>query len=235
MRVLDVGSGSGDVAFIAATLVGPTGEVIGVDREQPHVEFANGRAAAAGRSNVRFFATDFLSLELDKLVDAIVGRLVLSHTRDPVVAVQRVCRNLRSGGVAAFYENIIINDNQPLVWPAGSLAARAVSWYQAGRRHAGTQEALGLRLREILHEAGLVEPSEIEGAMHLSTGPGGSLFSDISSIVRSALPSILASGAATSEEIDIDSLEQRMIDDSPQFGVVGSVTQGWVAAWATKP
>jgi protein-L-isoaspartate O-methyltransferase len=32
MRVLDVGSGTGDVAFLCASLVGPAGEVIGMDR-----------------------------------------------------------------------------------------------------------------------------------------------------------------------------------------------------------
>ncbi|TMJ53049.1 MAG: methyltransferase domain-containing protein, partial [Alphaproteobacteria bacterium] len=33
MRVLDIGSGPGDVAFLAARMVGPAGEVIGVDRD----------------------------------------------------------------------------------------------------------------------------------------------------------------------------------------------------------
>src|SRR5262244_2296179 len=32
MRVLDIGSGAGDVAFLAAQLVGPAGQVVGVDR-----------------------------------------------------------------------------------------------------------------------------------------------------------------------------------------------------------
>jgi ubiquinone/menaquinone biosynthesis C-methylase UbiE len=32
MRVLDVGSGAGDVAFLAAALVGAAGEVVGIDR-----------------------------------------------------------------------------------------------------------------------------------------------------------------------------------------------------------
>jgi ubiquinone/menaquinone biosynthesis C-methylase UbiE len=41
MRILDVGSGAGDVAFLAASLVGATGEVIGMDKAQSAVERTN--------------------------------------------------------------------------------------------------------------------------------------------------------------------------------------------------
>src|SRR5215472_4452575 len=54
MRVLDVGCGSGDVAFLAADLVGAGGEVIGVDRAAEAVNRATARAQARPISNVRF-------------------------------------------------------------------------------------------------------------------------------------------------------------------------------------
>src|SRR5215467_5203129 len=44
MRVLDVGSGSGDVAFLVAELVGPEGEVVGVDVDAAALDVARGRA-----------------------------------------------------------------------------------------------------------------------------------------------------------------------------------------------
>ena len=44
MRVLDVGCGSGDVAFLAAELVGPGGEVIGVDRAIAAIRRGTARA-----------------------------------------------------------------------------------------------------------------------------------------------------------------------------------------------
>jgi ubiquinone/menaquinone biosynthesis C-methylase UbiE len=47
MRVLDVGSGAGDVALLAAELVGTTGEVLGVDRSSEALSTASARAAAA--------------------------------------------------------------------------------------------------------------------------------------------------------------------------------------------
>ncbi len=54
MRVLDVGCGPGDVSFIAARLVGPTGTVLGVDAAPEMIELARARAAEQGLSAVHF-------------------------------------------------------------------------------------------------------------------------------------------------------------------------------------
>jgi ubiquinone/menaquinone biosynthesis C-methylase UbiE len=44
-RVLDIGSGVGDVAMLAARLVGPTGEVLGIERDSSSILRARTRAA----------------------------------------------------------------------------------------------------------------------------------------------------------------------------------------------
>jgi SAM-dependent methyltransferase len=54
MRVLDVGSGAGDVAFLVADLVGDLGEVVGVDRAPNALARATARADAQSRRNVFF-------------------------------------------------------------------------------------------------------------------------------------------------------------------------------------
>jgi SAM-dependent methyltransferase len=54
MTVLDVGCGTGDVSFLAARLVGPTGTVVGVDRSAEAVAVAERRAREAGLGNVSF-------------------------------------------------------------------------------------------------------------------------------------------------------------------------------------
>src|SRR5260370_23453726 len=48
-RVLDLGSGVGDVAMLAARLVGPSGEVVGVERDTHSIARARGRMARAGQ------------------------------------------------------------------------------------------------------------------------------------------------------------------------------------------
>src|SRR5271168_1301991 len=76
-RVLDVGSGVGDVALLAASLVGTTGSVLGIDRDAMALSKARSRAAAARASNIQFLETDLSKLRIDGDFDAIVGRFIL--------------------------------------------------------------------------------------------------------------------------------------------------------------
>src|SRR5215831_1081324 len=57
-RVVDLGSGVGDVSMVAARVVGPSGEVLGLERDAKSVSRARARVSAAGFSNVRFTQAD---------------------------------------------------------------------------------------------------------------------------------------------------------------------------------
>src|SRR5258705_3582442 len=65
-RVLDLGSGVGDVAMLAAKLVGPSGEVVGIERDASSIARAKARVAAAGLRNVSFTQADVNQIERDK-------------------------------------------------------------------------------------------------------------------------------------------------------------------------
>jgi SAM-dependent methyltransferase len=235
MHILDVGSGAGDVAFLARKLIGEKGSVIGTDRDENQVEYATRRARSLGFTNVLFVTSDYSELVLDAAVDAVVGRYVLGFAPDPVAAVARVCRNLRSGGVVAFVENNIQYDAPVLVEPIDGLAAKAAAWIIAGLRQAKLQPRLGLRLSGIMKAAGLEPSPELGSMMTVAQGPDGHLFPYLVDLVRSAMPSIIASGAATASEIEIDTLERRLIADAPATGVVGTVSAGVVSVWGRKP
>src|SRR5262245_21217563 len=235
MRVLDVGSGAGDVAFLARRLVGDSDEVIGTDRDSTQVSFANQRALSLGYCNVRFIESDFPTLALDRPPDAIIGRLVLIFAKDPAAAVAGVCRNLRDGVVVAFLESNFTFDAPVLVEPRDSLAAKAVGWIAAGLKHAGVQPRLGMRLFGIMKIAGLEPNPQIESTFNVGQGPEGHLFPYLVDLVRSAMDSIIASGAATAEEIDIASLERRLVADAPVTGVVGTISSGVLGIVARKP
>jgi ubiquinone/menaquinone biosynthesis C-methylase UbiE len=86
-RVLDVGSGVGDVALLAARLVGPAGEVVGIDRDGAALAKARTRAAAAGLNNILFVEGDIATSLSGGQFDAVVGRLVLEFFPDPVASL----------------------------------------------------------------------------------------------------------------------------------------------------
>ena len=97
MRVLDLGTGIGNVAMLVAELVGPQGQVVGIDNSSRLLDVAASRAAA--RPQLRFALGDVRSWRDDEPFDAIVGRLILFHLADPVSVVRHHAASLRPGGL----------------------------------------------------------------------------------------------------------------------------------------
>ena len=90
MKVLDVGTGAGDVALLVAVLVGQEGTVVGIDFNAELIGTARARAAAAGIENVSFVVGDAASAELDRDLDAVAGRCVLFFAREPAALLRRL-------------------------------------------------------------------------------------------------------------------------------------------------
>ncbi|MGH2510279.1 MAG: class I SAM-dependent methyltransferase, partial [Ktedonobacteraceae bacterium] len=90
MKVLDVGSGAGDVALLIADLVGPTGQVVGVEKNPKILETARARAQAAGATHVSFLEGDLTTLQVEQKFDALAGRYILQHLHEPVGTLRRL-------------------------------------------------------------------------------------------------------------------------------------------------
>ena len=97
MKVLDVGSGAGDVALLLADLVGPQGQVIGVDVNAEILQLARSRVQAVGWTTVTFHPGDIMELDLDRDFDAVAGRWVCSTRRTR----WRCCAGPGTGSVPA--------------------------------------------------------------------------------------------------------------------------------------
>src|SRR5947207_2046932 len=104
MRVLDLGSGAGDISMLLAEMVGPTGSVIGVEVDGDAVALARQRAAEAGFANISFEQSDLAHYIPAAPVDAVVGRLVLLYLHDPAAVLSGLVKYLRPGGIVAFLE-----------------------------------------------------------------------------------------------------------------------------------
>jgi SAM-dependent methyltransferase len=97
--VLDLGSGTGLDAFLAAHRVGETGKVIGVDMTPEMVKKARENAAKAGYRNVRFRVGEIEGLPVqDGSVDVVISNCVINHSPDKVATFREALRVLKPGG-----------------------------------------------------------------------------------------------------------------------------------------
>ncbi len=97
--VLDLGSGAGNDAFVARSLVGETGRIIGLDFSVEMVEKARRNAADLGHENVTFLLGDIEDIPLpDSSVDVVISNCVLNLVPDKARAYREIMRVLRPGG-----------------------------------------------------------------------------------------------------------------------------------------
>lgn len=205
MRVLDVGSGAGDVALLAAALVGPCGAVVGIDNNPTVLAMARGRAK--GRANITFIEGDLNEPPVDGPFDAVVGRLVLVHQPDPAATLRALARLVRPGGVIAFQEFNFTAESL-VQSPPTPLWQQVWGWMRETMRRAGIDDQIGYHLHRHYRDAGLPAPH-----MHASSSVGGAEWGGhlyAAETLRSMLPLVMAFGIATADEVGIETLAERL-------------------------
>jgi arsenite methyltransferase len=127
--VLDLGSGAGFDAFLAAREVGEDGHVIGVDMTPEMLERARQNAAAAGHTNVEFRAGRIEALPVeDESVDVVISNCVINLVPDKAAVYREVARVLRPGG-RMVVSDIVLDAPLP---PAVAESAAALTGCIAG-------------------------------------------------------------------------------------------------------
>lgn len=97
--VLDLGSGAGNDAFVAAAAVGPEGKVIGVDMTPEMVGKARSLAERQGLENVSFRLGEIEHIPVEaQSIDVILSNCVLNLVPDKAQAFREMARVLRPGG-----------------------------------------------------------------------------------------------------------------------------------------
>ena len=153
-RVLDVGAGPGYATIDLAEIVGPTGEVLAVERSARFLEVARRACAAHGLSQVRFQEADVVETEIGPLnFDFAWCRWVASFVASPVKLIANIAGALRSGGVAMFheyshYETFQFVPRRPALETFSEKVT--ASWKAAGGR-----PNVAVEFPALLHDAGL--------------------------------------------------------------------------------
>lgn len=227
MRVLDVGCGLGDVAMLAARILGPRGEVIAIDRDPTMLAAAEERAERA-RLSVQFVQADVTNLDLGELrVDAAVGRLILMHVPDPVAVVRAADAHVRRGGIVAFQE---FTTSATRVHPALPRTQAALDRITETFELVGADSHAGDNLRPTFLRAGLPEP-KLRAESLIGGAAESPVFEMITGVTQTLRPAMERLGLARPGEIDPQALGAQLrqeVEDAA--GVVAAPPL--VGAWA---
>jgi len=227
MRVLDVGSGAGDVAFLAADIVGDMGEVVGVERVPAALEAARARAAARSLPNVVFHEGDPAEMAFERPFDAVVGRYVLQFQQDPAAMLRKLAAHVRSGGLVVFHE---IDWGGVGSSPPAPTYDQCCRWAVETLRLHGTETRMGTKLPTAFVAAGLPPPR-----MRLEALIGGGANSSdvvrlVADLVATLLPEMERLGVATGADAGLETLVERMRNEASASSSV-IVGHYQVGAW----
>jgi ubiquinone/menaquinone biosynthesis C-methylase UbiE len=206
MRVLDLGSGMGDSALLAARLTSPGGRVVAVERSPETAAAARERLALLGATEIDYVEADVTELPPLGPFDAVVTRLLIMHVADPVATLRDAAALVRPGG-------LVLSMEYDLAWmpchPPAPTWDRAVEVLIEAMTRAGVHTRMGLELRRAFVAAGLGEPA-MRSEQDLGGTSDWSGFDNLALVLRSLLPIIERTGTADPDELDVDTLADRL-------------------------
>ena len=229
MRVLDVLSGAGEFALLARELVGDDGHVTGFDTSAQSVAYANDRSLFRDAHNMEFLEAQIEHLPFGRDFDAIVGRAVLGYRPDPVSDLKSLARCLRPGGLMIFQD---FDHTVGRTIPPAPLVEELRAWFLSAFEQAGVDVETGVKLHSMFEAAGLPPPRmRLDGLIGGASSTAPML---IVNVIRMLLPQLEALRIVTAEEVQIDTLEERI---RLELATRGSIMQGslLIGAWSRIP
>lgn len=231
MRVLDLGSGMGDVALLLAEIVGPGGTVVGLDRDAAALERARARTLEQGCSSwVSFQAVNLDDFSTNELFDAVVGRYILLYQPDVSATLRTLMRFLKPGGIVAFHEIHAVD--APASVPHCELFEQVYGLVREAFAKGGAPLNSGCKMGPDFVGAGLPFPTIITENV-IGGARGSYVYPWVSNTLLSLKPRLEALGIQPSIEIDA-SLPQRV-----EAAVLAAGSQvcppTQYGAWTRKP
>lgn len=159
-RVLDIGSGLGQMSIAMARVVGATGRVVGIERSADQIAKASSGLREAGQAARDLAGVEFrqgdglrpplLESELGSF-DVAFTRFLLEHVPDPLAVVEQMVRSVRPGG-----QIVLADDDHDVLrlQPEPEGFARVWRAYMELYTTVGNDPAVGRRLVQLLHQAG---------------------------------------------------------------------------------
>ena len=229
MRCLDAGCGPGEGMRIMGRIVGPSGQVTGVDMDGATGEQALARLRAEEDAQFAFVEGDVN--QLDQVpgapFDLVFARLLLCHMVDPSTTLRHLAALLRPGGILALMDydmsRMAVRPEQPAVERGFQILTECF-------RCSGKDADAGLRLGQYLAAAGLPQPDgyEIEPLF----GSMQSIAAKLDSVLASLTGAAAALGVAGLDEVAFVRAEIRACAAAGTYTALGPLAIG---VWMTLP
>ena len=206
--LLDIGTGRGDLAVMAAEMSDGSAVIVGIDSSAPAIEAAKARVER-DHLNVAFETVDIDDLEVDRKFDFVVARYVLAHQRDEVGFIRRAAAHVRPGGTLAFLD-VDTEDNRSIyaVPPIPLLdEVTAAIWKVFASME--TRMNPGSRYHQLFFEAGLPEPTVMWE--HLRPTGNADIVDWLCGIVKTIEPALARLDPALVANLNLDTLQERLL------------------------
>lgn len=171
--VLDLGSGSGTDALLAARLVGPSGRVIGLDMTEAMRRKCLANAARAGVQNIEVLdgAAEEIPLS-DAAVDVVTSNGVLNLVPDKGAAIGEVHRVLRPGGRVQISDIVVRELPSEACRSDPALWAECIVGATTGAEYLRMFREVGFRAVEVVHELDYFAASKSPSTREVAAGFG---------------------------------------------------------------
>jgi SAM-dependent methyltransferase len=225
MSVVDLGCGVGMTTQLLAELVGPTGEVVGVDYNAAQIEQARA-LLPMGLSNVRFVEASAADTGLGReAFDAVYCRFLLIHLQDPESVLHEMHELLKPEGIIAIEDGDLTSASSE---PRSKLEEFSNLFGALGPKW-GVDYTLGRRLFHLVLNAKF---SQVEITFNQPVFSKGENKRLLELSVIEAGPSFVSAGLVSHDQLNETVAEMRRLsDDETVLAVMPRMSQ----VWARKP
>ncbi len=160
--VIDLGSGAGNDAFVARSVAGPTGRVIGIDFTEKMIEKARANAEKLGYNNVEFRIGDIESLPVTaNAADVVVSNCVLNLVPNKTQAFTETFRVLKPGGHFSVSDIVLVGDLPEGLRKNAEMYAGCISGAIQKQEYLKIIQEAGFTNIQLQKEKKIIVPDEI--------------------------------------------------------------------------
>jgi arsenite methyltransferase len=160
--VVDLGSGAGNDCFVARSIVGDTGHVIGIDFTPEMIEKAKQNAEKLKFSNVEFRFGDIEKIPITaNIADVVISNCVLNLVPDKVKAFSEIFRILKSGAHLCVSDVVLKGVLPQNINEAAEMYAGCVSGAIQIEEYLNIIQSAGFESIQIRKEKQIIIPDDI--------------------------------------------------------------------------